>query len=112
MPSSDARSRGVGHEEPSEGKGYVMRDELSETIFRDNLDSIRKDTDQLFFWLLIAQWILATGLALGMSPYTWNGSIRSMHVHIYIATCFGGAINVLPLFLIRNRPGSWFTRHT
>ena len=79
-------------------------------IFQTNLASLHVKTDQLFFWLLLAQWVFAIGLALVISPYGWTGKVRSLHVHVEIAVFLGGLINALPLVLIRLWPGWWLTR--
>jgi PAS domain S-box-containing protein len=83
----------------------------SEHLFRVRLDQMHRDADQLFFWLLLAQWVVAIAIALLVSPYAWTGARRSLHVHVQLAVFFGAAINALPLLLIRKRPGSWQTRH-
>jgi signal transduction histidine kinase len=68
-------------------------------------------SDQLFFWLLLAQWAGAIVLAVLISPYAWAGRVSSVHVDVTIAMAFGGLINALPMVLIRIRPGWWLTRH-
>lgn len=83
----------------------------SEHLFRVRLDQMHRDADQLFFWLLLAQWAVAIAIALLVSPYAWTGTRRSIHIHVQLAIFFGAAINALPLLLIRKRPGSWQTRH-
>jgi PAS domain S-box-containing protein len=83
------------------------RDEL----FRARLNHAQRDTDQLFFWLLLAQWLVAIAIALFISPYAWAGQQRSLHFHVQLATCYGAVINALPLVLIRKRPGRRLTRH-
>jgi PAS domain S-box-containing protein len=73
---------------------------------------IHVTTDRGFLVLLIAQWILATVLALWISPYTYDGEIRHVHMHVLLAVAFGGVINALPIFLIITRSGWSGTRHT
>ncbi|MBL8910075.1 MAG: PAS domain-containing protein [Archangium sp.] len=69
-------------------------------------------TDEVFFWLLLGQWALAIVLAVLVSPHTWAGRTPSLHSHVLLAVLLGGALNSLPLVLIRLRPGWWLTRHT
>jgi signal transduction histidine kinase len=85
-----------------------MRDR--KRIFESNLDAIYRRTDQMFFWLLLAQWAFAIGLALD-EPYGWDGASRHVHIHVKLAIVFGAVINAAPLVLIRRRPGWWVTRH-
>jgi two-component system chemotaxis sensor kinase CheA len=81
-----------------------------QAMFLDMRDRVFRRTDRLFAWLLMAQWIVAIGLALVISPYTWSGTSRAIHLHVKLAVVGGGLINVLPILLIRLRPGWWGTR--
>jgi signal transduction histidine kinase len=85
--------------------------DAQDRIYRQNLEAIHIETDQLFFWLLIAQWLFAIGLTLIVSPFGWAGRVRTPHVHLEAAIVLGGVINALPLALVRLRPGWWVTRH-
>ena len=80
-------------------------------LFRQRLERVQRDTDQLFFWLLLAQWLVATLIALTVTPYAWAGRERSIHFHVQLAAFYGAIVNALPLVLIRKRPGSALTRH-
>ena len=82
-------------------------DELQSQI----LGGQRETADRLFFWLLLAQWAFAIVLALTLSPFAWEGTTRSIHVHVEIAVFLGGLINALPLALIALRPGETTTRY-
>jgi two-component system, sensor histidine kinase and response regulator len=70
-----------------------------------------RSTDQMFLWLLLAQWAFAIVLAFAVSPYAWEGKTRSVHLHVQIAVFFGGLINALPIALILTRPGLPSTRY-
>lgn len=85
--------------------------DAQERIYKQNLEAIHIETDRLFFWLLIAQWLFAIGLTLLVSPYGWAGRVRTPHVHLEASVILGGVINALPLALVRLRPGWWVTRH-
>jgi PAS domain S-box-containing protein len=80
-------------------------------IFDELKHQLRQRTDRMFAWLLGAQWLLAFGLALLISPYTYGGASRTIHLHVKLALGLGAAINALPLFLIATRPGATSTRH-
>jgi PAS domain S-box-containing protein len=83
----------------------------SEELFRERLVHTQRDADQLFFWLLLAQWVFAVVLSLIVSPYAWAGRTRSLHLHVQIALFLGALLNALPLALITWRRGSLITRH-
>jgi PAS domain S-box-containing protein len=88
-----------------------MSGERTTQLFDSQLAHVRRDTDQLFFWLLLAEWVFAVGLALQISPYAWAGRTRSLHIHVQMALFFGGMLNALPLILIRKHSGAPITRH-
>jgi hypothetical protein len=82
------------------------------TDFTDQqLDRVHRQTDRMFMWLMIAQWIFGVIVALAFSPYGWSGKVRSVHMHVPIAILLGGALSGLPIALILMRPGSAVTRH-
>lgn len=67
-------------------------------------------TDRLFAYLLCGQWAFAVLLALVLSPFTYSGGSRAIHPHVVLALVLGGAINALPLWLVRHRSGEPVTR--
>ncbi|HEX4386106.1 MAG TPA: ATP-binding protein [Myxococcales bacterium] len=87
------------------------RESLRQSHFETSRRHLQRDTNQLFFWLLLAQWIFAVALALIVSPHAWEGRARSLHIHVQAAVLLGGLINSLPLYLIRYRPDWWLTPH-
>jgi signal transduction histidine kinase len=85
------------------------RESLRDVHFEKSLRELRLQTNQLFFWLLLAEWLLAVLIAVTISPHAWQGRVSSLHVHVKAAIVLGGLINLLPLLLIRYRPDWWFT---
>ena len=69
-------------------------------------------TDRMFACLFIFQWIASAIAALIISPYTWEGTQSSIHIHVWQAIILGGIINSLPLFLVWKQPGALLTRQT
>ncbi|MBC7171387.1 MAG: two-component sensor histidine kinase, partial [Polyangiaceae bacterium] len=60
---------------------------------------------------MLGQWAFALGLALLVTPNTWEGSARSAHPHVYAALFLGGAITLAPVSLGMLRPGTQTTRY-
>jgi hypothetical protein len=55
----------------------------------------------MFVYLMLAQWVART----------WAGATSNVHVHVYVALFFGGAITALPAYLSYQRLGAAVTRH-
>ena len=68
-------------------------------------------TDRLFAKLMVGQWLFAIVIALVVSPYAWEGRVRTMHAHVWFAIFLGGAISVFPIALAVRRAGWVVTRH-
>jgi len=83
----------------------------AEALFRERYDANLRRTDRLFAALMILQWAAAIAIALWLSPYTWEGKVKTVHVHVKIAIYLGGALSAVPLVLIWRRPGWVITRH-
>jgi hypothetical protein len=73
---------------------------------------ILKDTDRMFAVLMVGQWVFAILVALFFSPYAWEGKVKNVHMHVWIALFLGGALSSLPIALALLRPGWVVTRHT
>ncbi len=81
-------------------------------ILRDHQQRIYKRTDRLFAALMIVQWLGAVVAAVCLSPFSWDGTIQSVHPHVIYAVAFGAAICALPVLLAWQRPGERVTRYT
>ncbi|MDB4954724.1 MAG: Signal transduction histidine kinase [Myxococcales bacterium] len=83
----------------------------AEALFQQrNLDNLRR-VDRWFAYLMFGQWVFAIALALWISPYTWVGTVQSVHMHVFIAVFVGGAISAVPIALAILRPGWIVTRN-
>jgi signal transduction histidine kinase len=80
-------------------------------IFAEMQARTYRSTNRTFVWLFIIQWVAAIALAAFSSPWTWTGSSRSIHPHVYLAVLLGGVLCSLPWLLIYVRPTWWLTRH-
>jgi hypothetical protein len=75
------------------------------------IDVVHRKTDRLFSYLLGAEWLAGIGVALVVSPWAWEGKVRSLHTHVWAASLLGGLIVSLPIALALLRPGAVATRH-
>jgi serine phosphatase RsbU (regulator of sigma subunit) len=80
-------------------------------LFHERYGANLRRTDRLFGWLMIGQWLFGIVLAITLSPYSWEGKSRTIHIHVPIAVVLGALISGLPLVLIWKRPGEVLTRH-
>jgi signal transduction histidine kinase len=85
--------------------------ELAETRFREVRDANYKRTDQLFAILMVAQFVFAVILALLVSPYSWAGPERSIHMHVWVALGIGALVSGVPVLLALTQPGQPITRN-
>jgi hypothetical protein len=72
---------------------------------------ILRSTDRMFAGLAIGQWIFAIVIALVFSPYGWQGKVKTVHMHVWIALFLGAIITSLPVALAWFQPGRPLTRH-
>jgi hypothetical protein len=79
--------------------------------FRAHRDEIMRATDRLFAFLMAGQWVFAIGIAVVLSPYAWEGKVRTVHAHVWTAVVLGGLLSSLPIALAILRPGWVVTRH-
>ena len=96
----------------------VAADEAAKVIverairrFRTFQGQVHAETDRIFLKLLLCEWAFGIALALWLSPYAWEGKVRSVHVHVWAALGLGGLLCSLPIALIVTRPGAPATRH-
>ena len=68
-------------------------------------------TDRLFAKLMVGQWLFAIVIALVVSPYAWEGRVRTVHAHVWFAILLGGAVSAFPIALAVRRAGWVVTRH-
>jgi two-component system sensor histidine kinase/response regulator len=83
----------------------------ADELFREQQENTYRDTDRLFARLMFLQWIAAIVAAIVITPFTWDGESRAIHIHVWTAIFLGGAITVFPIWLTRVWPGAAITRH-
>jgi hypothetical protein len=85
--------------------------ERAEERYQNHRHDILVTTDRTFAGLMIGQWVFGVILALAVSPYAWEGKIKTVHLHVWTALILGGVLSALPVMLAILRPGSALTRH-
>jgi hypothetical protein len=85
--------------------------ERAKARFQAHRQEILGSTDRLFAALMIGQWVFAILLALTFSPYGWQGKVKTVHVHVWVAIVLGAVLTGLPVALAILRPGALLTRH-
>lgn len=83
----------------------------AEERFEAHRNQVFQATDRLFGALMVGQWLFGIFIALTISPYAWEGKVRTVHMHVWTAVVLGGVLSSLPLALARWRPGWVVTRH-
>ena len=94
--------------------GSAATDSIGATaqgLYAERREHLARTTDRMFAGLMLVQWVLGIGVALILSPFSWEGSQSSIHVHVYAAVFLGGALSGLPMALAWARPGRTSTRH-
>ena len=86
--------------------------ERTEKIYKTGLDTVRRDTDRGFMYLMAFQWVFGIAIAGLISPLTWSGAMAAVHIHVFSAIFLGGLIISLPLWLAYTQPGAPLTRQT
>jgi hypothetical protein len=79
--------------------------------FDVHLQKVMRDTDRMFAVLMAGQWVFGILVALLVSPFGWEGKVKAVHAHVWIAVFLGGALSALPIALAWLRPGWVVTRH-
>jgi hypothetical protein len=91
-------------------RALVPNSPLAEKIYKQERLSVCQQTDRMFGWLMIVQWLASLMVALVVSPYTWAGRDSFIHPHIYFVTILGSLLTVFPVYLAFRHAGEPVTR--
>ena len=83
----------------------------AEERFATHFKEVVTWTDRLFAKLMAGQWVFGILLALVLSPYAWEGRVKTIHAHVWVAVGLGALISAFPIALAVWRPGWVVTRH-
>ena len=82
-----------------------------ESLFQNHLNTIHRQTDRRFVWLLLVEWLAGIVAAVSISPLTWFGSAYQTHPHVWMSLFLGTVTVGFPVYLGIVRPGWVWTRH-
>lgn len=91
-------------------KALAADSPLAEKIYKEDCLLVYRQTDRMFGWLMIVQWLASILVAVVVSPYSWAGRDSFIHPHIYFVTVFGSLITVFPVYLAFRHAGEPVTR--
>ncbi len=80
-------------------------------LLQESRHAIAVSTDRLFAALLGLQWIFGIASAIWLTPMTWLGAQKAIHMHVWFASIFGALITLPPILLVLLRPGAVLNRH-
>jgi hypothetical protein len=83
----------------------------AEELHREGTTQRHVMVSRMFAILLVVQYLACIGAAYVVSPYTWAGKERVLHMHVWVAILAGAGITILPVLLAIFRPASPLTRH-
>ena len=83
----------------------------AKALFDEHRQRVYVQTDHLFSWFLVIQWLAAIACAFWISPRTWSGTMSRTHFHVWVAIFLGGLITLFPAFLAHRHPGKPATRY-
>jgi HPt (histidine-containing phosphotransfer) domain-containing protein len=83
----------------------------ADEYFNDQYDKLVKDCDKIFAILMGFQWLFSVGLALILTPFTYDGVVRSVHFHVWLALFGGAALALFPIYLYFKQPGAVLNRY-
>jgi signal transduction histidine kinase len=84
----------------------------ADQLFSTYEHQIHRQTDRMFAWLMVLQWLAGIAFAVWVSPYAWEGATSRVHLHVWAAIVLGGTISLFPALLAVLRPGLPSTRYT
>lgn len=83
----------------------------TQALFKAQQEGVYRRTDRVFAGLMLFQWVCGVITALCVSPFAWQGTTVSVHLHVWAAIFLGGGITFFPVCLAMTRPGRVYTRH-
>src|SRR5689334_6603478 len=89
----------------------VVLSPRAKQIFDDHLRRLHCRIDRMFVVLMFVQWAFAVGCAAWLSPYSWDGTVRHLHPHVWLAASIGGLLTLPVAYAGVLYPGRVGTRY-
>jgi two-component system sensor histidine kinase/response regulator len=83
----------------------------AERLFEEQFVANARRTDRMFIGLMIVQCLFAIVAAMVTSPWTYEGGVRHVHPHVWMALGTGGGLAGLAIYCACVAPGTTFTRY-
>jgi PAS domain S-box-containing protein len=84
----------------------------AEALFRKQRAEVYRETDQFLARLLLLEWLVLIAVAFLVVPESWRAQAGRLDWHLWKMIALGGAITLIPVALVRLRPGAALTRYT
>jgi PAS domain S-box-containing protein len=84
----------------------------AEALFREQREEVYRETDQFLARLLLLEWVALIVVAFFVTPGDWRTQVGRIEWHVWKVIALGGTITLIPLALVRMRPGAALTRYT
>jgi hypothetical protein len=81
-------------------------------LYEQQLTGQRRNLDRIFVGLMLVQWVAAIVVAVVYSPTGWAGKEHETGGYLNVALFAGAFLMLLPMYMVRTRPGTSVTRHT
>lgn len=88
----------------------TVSEEECQSVLRDQLDQIHRQTDRTFAFLLMAQWAFCIVCAIMVAPNGHTATVIPPKVALAAAMGIGGLLTVIPCAIVFLAPGRMFTR--
>ena len=85
--------------------------ERAEQRYRARVHKLAVETDRMFGWLILGQWVFGFLLAFLFSPYGWAGTSQAVASNLWLTVVVGGVLASLPVYLAFWHAGEPATRH-
>ena len=82
----------------------------SQKLFDKKQFLINKQTDSLFVYLFVFQFIFVNAAVWIISPKTWIGFVSEIHIHCYATFALSLLLTAFPIACVQLDSGSFFTR--
>jgi hypothetical protein len=83
----------------------------AEERYQSRVRRLIAETDRMFAWLMLGQWMFAILLALALSPYGWSGKTSGGNLNLPLAVFGGALLTSLPAYLGFFHPAAPMTRY-